>query len=272
MEHYQGFYDWCLPGVLQDPPSGWVGYYAMNNDQGFLDRYVREYLGQQTVSVSVVTPITFNGCWYAHLYDYLVGGWAQLLTSCTRSESFSPGAGDGLYGWTAWETHGLLAQGTCPTVSNIRAMHISVANPSTSDWEDLPTADQNLFTTFAPCFTNFQGTPYTFTFPGGTTLLPSKSWLARTTPETLLQVTVSGPTVVGPNNYDCGQWVAAVQGGQTPYTYEWSGLFTSSDYYVTGVVPQTGGELFLTVTDNIGWQTEGHVVIAYDPNHGDYCQ
>lgn len=66
------------------------------------------------------------------------------------------------------------------------------------------------------------------------------------------QVSITGPTTVGPNNYTCTQWVAAVTAGQSPFVYSWYGLFTSSDSYVSGTVPQNGGDLFLVVTDNQG--------------------
>lgn len=87
------------------------------------------------------------------------------------------------------------------------------------------------------------------------------------------QISINGPSTVGPNNYSCSQWIAVIgQGGQSPYQYDWSGLFTSTDYYVSGTVPQTGGELFLQVTDNNGAQASLWFQITYNPNDQSYCE
>ena len=85
-------------------------------------------------------------------------------------------------------------------------------------------------------------------------------------------VDISGPSVVGPNNYNCSVWVAQVTGASTITSYEWSGLFTSQDYYVEGTVPQTGGSLQLLVQDSQGRQGGYIKQITYDPNNQNECQ
>ena len=84
-------------------------------------------------------------------------------------------------------------------------------------------------------------------------------------------VSASGPQAVGPNNYDCSTWNAAVANGLGPYEYAWSGLFSSIDPSVTGVVPQTGGVLQILVTDSRGFQGVGVISISYDPENTDLC-
>jgi hypothetical protein len=84
-------------------------------------------------------------------------------------------------------------------------------------------------------------------------------------------VSINGPAVVGPNNYSCSTWTAQVSGASTIVSYDWSGLFTSSDGSVQGTVPQTGGSLQLMVVDSQGRQGGYILQITYDANNQDFC-
>ncbi len=85
-------------------------------------------------------------------------------------------------------------------------------------------------------------------------------------------VSISGPSVVGPNNYDCSQWVAYVTGASSPLTYAWSGHFTGSGSYVQGTIPQTGASFQLIVVDSQDRQGGAVKQVSYNANHLDYCQ
>lgn len=50
-----------------------------------------------------------------------------------------------------------------------------------------------------------------------------------------------------PPEFPC-TWEAFPEGGTPPYTYEWSGVLSGTDEWVTGVVEEDG-DLYLTVTD-----------------------
>lgn len=91
-------------------------------------------------------------------------------------------------------------------------------------------------------------------------------------PPPSFQVTINGPTTVGPNNNSCSQWLASVQGGQSPYQYQWYGLSASTDYYAEGTVPQNGAYLEVVVTDSQGNVRNASIGITYDPDNEDYCQ
>ncbi len=84
-------------------------------------------------------------------------------------------------------------------------------------------------------------------------------------------VSIGGPTVVGPNNYQCSVWVAQVSGASAITSYSWSGLFTSGESYVQGTVPTSGGSLQLIVVDDQGRQGGYVAQIIYDPANQDYC-
>jgi len=88
---------------------------------------------------------------------------------------------------------------------------------------------------------------------------------------TPFQVTILGPSTVGPNNYACSSWSASVQ-GQSPFEYSWSGLFSSTDASVSGTVPQTGGHLEVYVIDSQGNHGIGVLDIVSNPAHQDYCE
>jgi len=84
-------------------------------------------------------------------------------------------------------------------------------------------------------------------------------------------VTIAGPTVVGPNSYDCSSWFAQVSGASNIISHEWSGLFASSAQSVQGTVLPPGGELRLLVVDDQGRQGAHIISITYDPNNQAYC-
>ena len=71
---YFGIWDWC-----QSPPEGQFDVYEPQVTT-WQNRCVRTYQGKPMYTVSIVTPntgSTMGQCWYAHLYDYLLGGWVQ---------------------------------------------------------------------------------------------------------------------------------------------------------------------------------------------------
>jgi hypothetical protein len=85
-------------------------------------------------------------------------------------------------------------------------------------------------------------------------------------------VNINGPAEVGPNTYQCSQWLAQVTGASTIVSYNWTGQFTSSDYYVTGTIPQTGATLNLVVVDDQSRQGYYSKQVTYNANNTDVCQ
>lgn len=84
-------------------------------------------------------------------------------------------------------------------------------------------------------------------------------------------VSVNGPSIVGPNNAHCSSWIAQVSGADTIISYAWSGFFTSSDSYVEGVIPESGAEFQVLVVDSQNRQGGYVMQVTYDPEHLDYC-
>lgn len=85
-------------------------------------------------------------------------------------------------------------------------------------------------------------------------------------------VSINGPSVVGPYNRDCSVWIANVTGAAAPITYQWSGLFSGTDYFVQGTVPTSGGQLQVVVRD-VQDRIGGYILnVAYDANNQDLCQ
>lgn len=266
-QHRQGWYDWCQPGTHNHEWNVWVD----TENPDFINRYVRYYNAAPTIAIVMEEAAP---CWYSYLYDYSLGSWTLAYSSCPNPVSYSPGAYNGLYGWTAWESWDVVGPGNCPVFPNLHATNIQFANPVTFTWQPITNTplDAYIGGGVVDCWTNFGNSPYTLVFPATGTGLPVNSWLAQTSPAVPFQVWISGPTTVGPNNYNCSVWVANQQGGVAPVEYSWSGLSISTDYFATGTVPQTGGELLVIVTDSRGWQTGGGVQISYDPSNQDYCQ
>jgi len=85
-------------------------------------------------------------------------------------------------------------------------------------------------------------------------------------------VSITGPSVVGPNNFACSTWVAYVTGAATIVSYAWSGFFTSSEAVVQGTIPQTGAEFQLVVIDSQNRQGGAMKQVTYDANNQDYCE
>lgn len=143
------------------------------------DRYVRSYQGKPTWTATIVTPATGNTngqCWYANIYDFLQGGWVQLMDSCGY-----PHYGH-TFGWTAWESVNLMELGYCPTIPGIQAVDIRLgwAWPPPyfyGQWvpyTDFPTA----YSFFGPtglCWTNG-----TYSFESPVSGLPLNSWRGHT--------------------------------------------------------------------------------------------
>ncbi len=257
-EHYQGWYDWCESGVN----GAWAMWLPL--DAAFQNRYVRVYAGVPTVTVAIVTPTTFNGCWYSDIYDYLVGGWTQVFTSCASPNSYSPG---GQYGWTFWESWGVAGANGCPSITSVRALEIQLANPQTGSWQPLPASDQN-FSGNALCWTNVGGSKYTFHFPGDAVGFSENSWLADTFVPPPLDVSIDGLVVVDPQTY-CS-WTAAVSNGVPPFQFLWGGVLSGDQQSVWGQI-SSSGEVTVQVEDSIGATGQASVWITVDPLAQIYC-
>ena len=255
-EHLHGWFDWCH--LAGSDTGRWVSLSKVNN-LVFQDHYVRQYLGQPTVTVAIVTPTTYNGCWYGEMYDFLLGGWTETLSSCTRPVSYSPGANSGANGWSAWEAWYVVTNSNCVTIPNIRAMNIQFANPTTSQFQPISNTPSDVGTPnpgvpnsacwYIPTF-NPNG-PYVFTYPGNPVGLPTNSWLANTSPPPI-NVSITGPSTVRPGS-TC-LWTASPTTGTGPYTYSWSanGLQVGN---ASDLMYQNGGSAFVLnviVTDAFG--------------------
>jgi hypothetical protein len=166
-----GVWDWC-----QSAPSGRFVVY-MPEDATFRNHFVRTYQGRDTYSISIETPAlgpTIGQCWYTDMYDYTLGGWVQLTSSCGN-----PYHGWGTTGWTMWESWYLMDGGRCPTLPSIRATNVvlydpRVGYPNSTPFTDWP-ADYSTLGPYGGCWA--AGT-YTFNFPGDGSA--PNSWLAAT--------------------------------------------------------------------------------------------
>lgn len=153
---YFGVYDWCESG-----PIGQFDVYQPETST-FTNRYVRTYQGRSTFAVTIVTPNTGNTygqCWYAHIYDYLLGGWEQRLQRCGTP---THGAGD--TGWTMWESWGLMNNGRCVTLPSIRALDISIADPVSSGFAPFTDFPSD-FSQLGPVGACWQNGTYSFSSP-----------------------------------------------------------------------------------------------------------
>jgi len=156
-------------------------------------------------------------------------------------------------------------------MASSRVLDIVLADPDSSLWRSASSYPNDAVFDIldGPCW---ESGPYILGYPGTSYGLPSNSWKAFTFQQYPIDsVTIDGPTVVGPNNYDCGVWTASVSGGVTPYQYSWTGLFTSSESWVSGTVPSQGGTLEVLVFDAFGWPGIGVLTVTYDPQNNDYC-
>lgn len=82
------------------------------------------------------------------------------------------------------------------------------------------------------------------------------------------EVVISGMTLVGPMT-EC-EWAAIVSGGESPFTYAWSGLLSGTASTVYGSMTQSG-YLFVTVVDALGVERTASLLIDYDPEAELYC-
>lgn len=174
MLHQLWAWDWCHgtygsgagAGASWDLTSG-----------AFQAAYVRTYQGKPSIAVSVVTPNTGNTngqCWFMDLYNYTVGGWQQLHSSCGYTLTIG-----GLLGWNYWESHGVLSSTSCPALASVIASDISLADPNTSSWTAFTNfpADYSLQNVnFDYCFGGGGGFTFRFPVPG----MSANTWRAET--------------------------------------------------------------------------------------------
>lgn len=100
-------------------------------------------------------------CWYALLYDYILGGWVQRLARCGV-----PVYGVNLTGWNMWESWWLMNPntGNCPTVLSIRSLNIMLYDPGTG--QPVPFTDSPPdYGQLGPSGTCWENGTYTFASP-----------------------------------------------------------------------------------------------------------
>lgn len=163
-----GVYDWCQSStgefdVLEAQVTAWT------------NRYVRTYQGKPTYAVTIVTPNTghtMGQCWYAHLYDYLLGGWVQRLARCG-----TPARQGSALGWTMWESWWLTNTSTCPSLPSIRSLDITLYHPTTGAAVPFKNAPYD-YSQLGPTGTCWQNGVYSFASP--VPGLPANSWRGNT--------------------------------------------------------------------------------------------
>lgn len=146
--HQLWAWDWCH-GPFQ---YGTQGAYWDLTSSNFQSNYVRTYNGKPTIAVSVVTPNTGHTagqCWYMDIYNYNLGGYQELFSSCGYSVT-----GWGSFGWSMWEEHFLTTDTYCPAVASVGAAALSFAHPSTSGWSPITSfpSDYATFSTNKFCW------------------------------------------------------------------------------------------------------------------------
>lgn len=150
-----GIWDWCQSGtgefdILEAQVTAWT------------NRYVRTYQGKPTYAVTIVTPNTgrtMGQCWYAHLYDYLLGGWVQRLARCGTPVRQSPALG-----WTMWESWWLTNSSSCPVMPSIRSLDIVLYHPNTGAAVPFTSASSD-YSPLGPTGTCWQNGNYSFASP-----------------------------------------------------------------------------------------------------------
>jgi hypothetical protein len=167
--HLQSWYDWCGYN-FQNHQNNWFRMDSIN--ASFINRYVRTFNGQPSLSITIVTPTNYNGCWFGSLYNYLVGGWEQKMTSCGTTQIGHS------TGWTMFESYNLMDFG-CPTIQSTRASAVNFADPRPGpDWvpiTDYPNDYSEGGSSYGTCFAQ---NVYTFQFPAPN--VGPNSWLAKT--------------------------------------------------------------------------------------------
>lgn len=121
---YFGVWDHCQSGN----PGAFLVFEPQ--DPNWQNRYVRTYQGKPTYSVSITTinsGSTMGQCWYANIYDYILGGWVQKLSRCGI-----PVHNWAYVGWTMWESWYLTNSTICPTLPSIRSLDIVLYDPYTA--------------------------------------------------------------------------------------------------------------------------------------------
>ncbi len=157
IQHQLWAWDWCRGSLGQ----GTLALRWDLTDPGFQSTYVRTYNGRPTIVVANVTPNTgsTNGqCWYMNIYNYIVGGYVQLFTSCgyTLTNEVETGLG-----WSMWEEHYFTAPNLCPSVASVGASAISFANNGAWDPITNHPSDYTQFN-YGSCWT---GGGYSFITP-----------------------------------------------------------------------------------------------------------
>ena len=162
---YFRLWDWCNAikfVVMEAQVTTWT------------NRYVRTYQGKPMYAMSIATPntgYTYGQCWFATLYDFLLGGWVQKLQECG-----TPLTGYGATGWTMWESW-YLTNGSYPTLQSIRALDINLYDPQTGTavpFTNWPSDYHNL----GPNGVCWPTGPYTFESP--VSGLGANSWRGNT--------------------------------------------------------------------------------------------
>lgn len=210
------------------------------------------------IAVSIVTPVTFNGCWYGHLYSYSVGGWEQKWASCGSSPI-------GNVGWTMWEHTGVAlviggSQVVCRNsgAPSIRSTDILAHVVNLGSSTPVPLESLGPFGGITdPCWSGYSPPGlWTFEWPFGQGL--GSAWKANTPYDVVpppLDVDVLGQSPVKRNAL-C-TWAANPSGGLTPYTYVWrkdgatmqgeTGVQVNTSFSTTGI-----HTLRVVVTDAVG--------------------
>jgi hypothetical protein len=124
-----------------------------------------------------------------------------------------------------------------------------------------PSSGEVRFNAYKPDHGTYNGYAYLdFTF--GT-----RSPFCGTPPPAVLSASVSGPTTVQ-SGASC-TWNANVSGGETPYTYSWSGKVSGSSSQVTGSLTSSGW-IYLDVDSDDGQDDGGELYVTVSPS-GDDC-
>jgi hypothetical protein len=75
-------------------------------------------------------------------------------------------------------------------------------------------------------------------------------------------VSIDGPSAVR-TNYEC-TWSANISNGNSPFTYQWSGLFSGTSFLQDGIAT-TSGWLNLSITDYFGRSTNTALYVTVGP-------
>jgi len=202
----------------------------------------------------------------------IVSKWTRIVSDlgplvATRSPMLTPPSLSGsmpfLYPSLSWSA----VTGT--TRYNVfRGSQLVGTTSSTS----LPDAGFNVLEYTGGFPPSYNGVPYVVYAVGVTDYSPKSNTIWFRAANGAFSVTITGPSVVGPNNFSCSTWAANVVGASEIISYTWSGHFSSSDGFVQGTIPQSGADFQVIVQDSQG-RVGGNIKhVDYDPNNTDYCQ